>query len=171
MEAPHEGSAGVFWVRNGRLLRNSLEASQQANLTDRTLHQQLLHDKLSLEAKPCHYAFDTNSPEQLLHTNARLLGIGFQSEDLIERSYVEDFTAMPPAFLHETAQVDAAVIGPYASIGPNVTIKNAIVRNSIIDEGAIIENCVLDGCLIGQRAQIRGQSLRLFIGDDSNFNS
>jgi hypothetical protein len=41
------------------------------------------------------------------------------------------------------------------------------VRNSIIDEGAVIKNCILDGALIGRRAQVKGQGLSLFVGDDS----
>lgn len=165
--------AGIYWFRNGRILRDALDTvireERKTNgeyyLAD--AYQVMLQKGIPLAAKPCHYWLDAGNPEHILNTNARLLAVGFHSDDLIERSYLEDFTAMPPAFLHESATANAAVIGPYASIGANVTIKNAIVRNSIIDEGAIIENCILDGALVGQRAQVRGQGLSMFVGDDS----
>ncbi|MFO7540229.1 MAG: sugar phosphate nucleotidyltransferase [Chloroflexota bacterium] len=165
--------AGIYWFRNGRILRHALDTViREERMTKgeyylADAYQVLLQQGTPLVAKPCYYWLDAGNPENILNTNARLLSMGFHSDDLVERSYVEDFTAMPPASLHESAQVDAAVIGPYASIGANVTIKNAIVRNSIIDEGAIIENCILDGALIGRRAQVQGQGLSLFVGDDS----
>jgi glucose-1-phosphate thymidylyltransferase len=165
--------AGIYWFRNGRVLRDALDTViREKRMTKgeyylADAYQVLLQQGTVLEAKPCHHWLDAGNPENILSTNARLLGIGFHSDDLIERSYVEDFTALPPAYLHESARVDASVIGPYVSVGANVTIKNAIVRNSIIDEGAVIENCILDGALIGQRAHVHGQSLQMFVGDDS----
>jgi hypothetical protein len=50
--------------------------------------------------------------EGLLFANARLLGLGYGSEDAVERSYVEDFTVIPPVFLHETAEIENSVVGP-----------------------------------------------------------
>jgi hypothetical protein len=47
-----------------------------------------------------------------------------------------------------------------------VVIKDSIVRNSLIDAEAQIENCILDEAIVGERAHIKGQSLRLFVGDD-----
>jgi glucose-1-phosphate thymidylyltransferase len=165
--------AGIYWFRHGRILGDALdtvireERKTKGEYYLADAYQVLLQQGTPLEAKPCLYWLDAGNPENVLTTNARLLSVGFHSDDLIERSYLEDFTALPPAYVHESAQVDGSVIGPYASIGANVTIRNAIVRNSIIDEGAVVENCILDGALVGQRAQVRGQSLQLFIGDDS----
>jgi glucose-1-phosphate thymidylyltransferase len=168
--------AGIYWFRHGRILRDALDTViREERMTKgeyylADAYQVLLEQGVPLAAKPCHNWLDAGNPENVLTANARLLSVGFHSDDLIERSYLEDFTALPPAYLHESAQVDGSVIGPYVSIAANVTIKNAIVRNAIIDEGAIIENCILDGALVGQRARVRGQGLQMFIGDDSSFD-
>jgi glucose-1-phosphate thymidylyltransferase len=96
------------------------------------------------------------------------LGLGYGTPDAIERSYAGDFTVIPPVFLHETAVIERSVIGPYASIEAQAVIKDSIIRNSQIDAGAQIENCILDAALVGERTHIKGQSLKLFVGDDVN---
>jgi glucose-1-phosphate thymidylyltransferase len=78
-----------------------------------------------------------------------------------------------PVFIHETAEIHDAVIGPYASIGPGCKIEKARIDDSILEAGAAVESAALTGSFIGCRAQVRGRSaeappLRLNIGDDSS---
>jgi glucose-1-phosphate thymidylyltransferase len=73
---------------------------------------------------------------------------------------------IPPVFLHETAVIERAVIGHYASIEAGAIIKDSIVRNSLIDAQAEVDNAILDGALIGERAIIKGRGIDLFVGDD-----
>ena len=122
---------------------------------------------MKIIAKPTIFWLDAGKPPFMLDANARLLGLGYGSEEIIERSYAEDFTVLPPVYIHETAVIDASVIGPYVSIGAGATIKRAIIRNSIIDSGAYIENYILEDALVGENTKITGKSLKLFVGDDS----
>jgi glucose-1-phosphate thymidylyltransferase len=110
---------------------------------------------------------DAGSPDAILQTNARLLSVGYASQDALERSYSEGFTVVPPVFIHPTADIEASVIGPYASIDAGVHITNAVVRNSIIDTEAEINNCILDSALVGEKAKITGRGKGLFVGDNS----
>lgn len=165
--------AGVYWFSDGRRLRQALDTiirekrqtKGEYYLAD--AYQVLLQQSAQIITKPTRFWLDAGNPENVLHTNARLLSLGYGTGDVIERSYAEDFTVLPPVFLHESAVVDSSVIGPYASIEANVTIRNAIVRNSIIDAGAHVESCILDGALVGENARITGKSKSAFIGDDS----
>ncbi|HZD11721.1 MAG TPA: sugar phosphate nucleotidyltransferase [Candidatus Binatia bacterium] len=111
---------------------------------------------------------DTGQPQNMLEANARLLAVGYSTSEAIERSYAEDFTVLPPVYVHPEAQVEASVIGPYVSVEAGATIRHAIVRNSIVDSRATIENCVLDGALIGEVCLVRGHSKALFVGDNSS---
>jgi glucose-1-phosphate thymidylyltransferase len=154
---------GYYWFRNGRSLLQFLPQ----NKTMRDVCQQMLTQGAILKAKTTFFWMDTNRPESLLEANKRLLGMGYGSEDAVERSYGEDFTVLPPVFIHETATVTNTVIGPYVSIAAGATIKDAVVRNSIIDAGAAITDCVLDGALIGENAKITGKGKALFVGDNS----
>ena len=110
---------------------------------------------------------DAGQPQNILHANRRLLSVQGSSTEAIERSYAEDFTVLPPGYVHPKARVEGSVIGPYVSIEKDVIIRGAVLRNSIIDRGAIVENAVLDGALVGEEARVSGRPKALFIGDNS----
>ncbi|RMG90545.1 MAG: nucleotidyltransferase [Chloroflexi bacterium] len=165
--------AGIYWFRNGRLLRQALEKvitdNRQTNgefyLAD--AYQILLAQGVRIATKPVTLWLDAGNPENVLETNARLLSLGYASEDAIERSYAEDFTVLPPVFIHESAVVEAAVVGPYVNIEAGAVVRQAIIRNSIIEAGACVENCVLENAIVGRRAVVRGRFQSCFISDDS----
>jgi hypothetical protein len=102
----------------------------------------------------------------LLQTHARLLGLGSGSENAIERSYVEDFTVLPPVYLHESAAVYGAVIGPYTSVEAGASIRGSVVSNSILGAGAQVSNVILDGTIIGEGAVLSGRADSLLLGDN-----
>ena len=165
--------AGIHWFKHGRLLSHSLDTvitedrqtKGEYYLAD--AYQVLLEQGAKVRTKPTTFWLDAGNPENILATNARLLGLGYGTADAIERSYAEDFTVIPPVFLHETAIIERSVIGPYASIEAEAVVTDSIIRNSLIDPQAQIENCILDNALVGERAHIKGQSLQLFVGDDN----
>jgi glucose-1-phosphate thymidylyltransferase len=165
--------AGIYWFRHGAQLGQALDSviregrktKGEFYLAD--AYQVLLEQGAKIATKPTIFWLDAGNPDNIFHTNARLLALGYGTEAALERSYAEDFTVLPPVFIHDSAEITAAVIGPYTAIEANVIIKNAIVRNSIIDAGATIENAILDGALVGENARVTGQSKAMFIGDDS----
>ena len=168
--------AGIYWFKNGRSLRNAIQTIITENRQTKgeyylvDAYKVMLEQGAVIKAKPTIYWLDAGKPDYMLAANKRLLALGFGSDDAIDRSYAEDFTALPPVFIHETAVIDQCVIGPFTSIDAGATIKNSIVRNSIIDAGAHIENCILDGALIGENTRLIGQLKAMFIGDNSSIN-
>jgi glucose-1-phosphate thymidylyltransferase len=157
---------GVYWFRNGRAL---LAASQQSQtMLDICRHIQA-QGKI-IKTKPALFCLRIDEPNDLLEANKRLLGLGYGSEDAIDRSYGEDFTALPPVFIHEDATVSNSVIGPYVSIGAGANIQDSIVRNSIVDGGTAVTDCILDSALIGENAKITGKGKTLFVGDNAIVN-
>lgn len=165
--------AGIYWFRHGRLLAEALETVIAEELMTRGEYylvdalQILLKQGVRIAAKPTTYWFDAGKPDYILLANQRLLALGFGSEDAIDRSYAEDFTVLPPVFIHESASITRSVIGPHVNIEANVSIVNSIIRNSIIDAGTHIEDCILDGALIGENCRVVGQGKAPFIGDNS----
>ncbi len=165
--------AGIYWFRSSTYLYESLDAVIQQKR--KTLgeyfmadaFQVMLEEKAKLRTMEVEQWADAGNPEAILQTNARLLSVGFASADALERSFAEGFTVIPPVFIHATADIESAVIGPHASIDAGVRITNAVVRNSIIDTGAEINNCVLDSALVGERAKVTGRGKALFVGDNS----
>ena len=159
--------ATIAWFRNGRILHQTL-ASLDPTATLHDICQEMREGGTAVTTVPTQLWLETHTPEALLHANQRLLGLGYGvTPDAIERSYAEDFTVLPPVFIDEDAYVEAAVVGPYASVYAGAVIKSAIVRHSIIAADAQVENCILDGALVGERAKITGRAASFFIGDDS----
>jgi glucose-1-phosphate thymidylyltransferase len=165
---------GIYWFRSGRYLSEAVDKvikSDRKTLGEYYLadaFQVMLEEGAKLRTMPVEHWADAGTPEAILHTNQRLLAAGFGSEDALERSFSDGFTVIPPVYIHPAADIEAAVIGPYATIEANVKIRNAIVRDSIIDPGAQIRDCVLQNALIGENAEVIGQGKSLFVGDNSS---
>jgi hypothetical protein len=141
------GVAMALWTKNGATLHNAPSPH----------FENWLSEAVATDF-PAHFSFPVRTIAELQYANMRLLGLGYGSEDLVERSYAEEFMGLPPVFLHETAVVTHSIIGPYAHIGADAQIKSSIIRNSIIGAGAQIENCILDGAIISENSKIIGES-------------
>ncbi len=108
---------------------------------------------------------DAGTPDTDLETNRYLLEHGRDnSKQACERQGV---TIIEPVFIHESARIESSVIGPYASIGPECELKQAIIKNSILEEGTNVEEMNLEDSLIGRNVHLRGQPVRLNLGDES----
>lgn len=108
---------------------------------------------------------DAGTPDSVLETNQYLLEHGSDNSAAVaQRSGV---SVIPPVFVHESAVVEASVIGPNVSIGPDCVVRQALICNSIIEEGTSIEQMILEHSLIGRNVHLRGQSVRLNLGDES----
>jgi len=110
---------------------------------------------------------DTGTIEATLETNAFLLKRMDAEPD--ERPGVK---VLPPVFIHPTAEISEAVIGPNASIGADCKITQAVIQDSIIAEGTHISRAALTHSLIGSDCVVEGQSNKeeassLNIGDNS----
>lgn len=164
---------GINWFRSGKELFNAVDRVMEEGR--QTLgeyfmadaYELLLEDGARIVTQRIRQWSDAGQPQNILETNMRLLSVGYNTQDAIERSYAEDFTVLPPVYLHPSARIEGAVIGPYATIDADVHVKNALVRNSIIDRGATVQNVILDGSLIGENAEVSGNVQKLFVGDNS----
>jgi glucose-1-phosphate thymidylyltransferase len=110
---------------------------------------------------------DTGTIDATLETNRFLL-----KRSLVEPEHRAGVKILPPVFIHPTAEVSEAVIGPDVSIGPNCKISQAVIRDSIIEERTLIRQAALTHSLIGRNCEIVGESNKaeaasLNIGDNS----
>lgn len=113
--------------------------------------------------------FDTGTIEATLGTNRYMLESAWRSASVMRpRPGVE---IRPPVYIHESAQIETSVIGPYASVGPNCRISGSRIEDSIVEADCEIRNVGLSGSMIGARVRVEGrgaeQTLTLNVGDDS----
>lgn len=166
-------AAGINWFRSSRRLLDAIDTVMRDERRTKgefylaDAYKVLLEQGARLTTMPVEYWLDAGNPETILHTNARMLGLGHGSEDALERGYGEGFTVIPPVWIADSAEIEASVIGPYVHIDDDVVIRNAVISNAIVDPGARIADCVLDHALIGEKATVNGRRNRLFVGDNS----
>ncbi len=160
--------AGCCWFRTASDLKAVVaEPGFKANPYLNTLLTSLKKHGLTTATLPSQSCFGTGSAERLLHANARLMQLGYCSEDAIERSYSEEFTVLPPVFLHETAVIENSVVGPFVNLEAGAVVRNCVVRNTFIGEGAEIEDAVIENSFIGQRGHVLGLKHTVIVGDDT----
>jgi glucose-1-phosphate thymidylyltransferase len=109
---------------------------------------------------------DTGTIEATLETNTYMLDHGRDnSEEVAKRSGI---TVIPPVFVHPSANVEASVIGPHVSIGPECEVSGCVIRNTILDDEAAVTDSVLDSSFIGRQAKVEGSASSVNIGDNSS---
>ena len=167
-------AVGINWFRSAPMLFDAVDQVMKEGR--KTLGEYFMADayELMLEqgvrftTMEIRQWSDAGQPQNILETNRRLLSVGYNTPDALERSYAEGFTVLPPVYIHPDAQIDGAVIGPFATLEQGVVVRSAVIRNSIVDQGARIENAVLDGALVGEEAEVTGRGTALFVGDNSS---
>ncbi|MBI4762287.1 MAG: sugar phosphate nucleotidyltransferase [Chloroflexota bacterium] len=114
---------------------------------------------------------DTGTIEATLETNKILLKRG--AANILQDQRQGTVLINAPSFVHPSAEIEQAIIGPFASIGPNCKISQAVIQESIIEAGTTIKRTALSRSLIGRNCYVEGQPnkeepLILNIGDDSS---
>lgn len=106
---------------------------------------------------------DTGNPDALLAANRYLLSQGNGPVPEVEGSVI-----VPPVFIDPSATIHRSVVGPFASIGAGVSVSHSIVTDAIVDQSAQIETAMLRASLVGRDALVRGEFLRVNVGDSSD---
>ena len=164
---------GCYYFKSGEDLMAAIEEQMQRNV--QLKNEYFLADAVNIllergalmRIHKVDTWLDTGTIDATLETNAFLLNRMDSKPE--ERPGVK---VLPPVFIHPTAEVSEAVIGPNASIGPNCKINKAVIQDSIIEAGTQITNAGLTHSLIGCNCVVDGQPNReeassLNIGDNS----
>ena len=161
---------GIYYVREVRQLFDAIDEQVQRDI--QTKGEYFLADALQLmidsgllfRAIPATAWEDCGTTAALLSTNRYLLSKSLDAPE------APGSVVIPPVFIAPTARITNSVIGPYASIGDNVQVENAIVRDSIIDSGAHIESAMLTTSIVGRDAYVRGEPMRVNVGDSADID-
>jgi glucose-1-phosphate thymidylyltransferase len=127
---------------------------------------------------------DTGKPEDLLEANRLILdeleGKSWDSPHIQGRIQMGKKTAIDdmsllrgPAIIGEGCVIENSYVGPFTSIGNNVTLRNAHVENSIVldeceidTDAHILDSFLGRGCHLKKTARLP-RGVRLFVGDSS----
>lgn len=114
---------------------------------------------------------DTGTIESTLEANKSLLERG--AANYMSNIEQDDVKIIAPSFVHSSAKISNAVIGPHVSIGANCIVRQAVISDSIIEPDTRLERTALTHSLIGRNCVVEGQhnpneAARLNIGDNSS---
>ena len=169
--------AGCYYFREGKELVAAIEEQMERNVTLK--NEFFLADAMSImiehgtkiRVHEIDTWLDTGTIEATLGTNKTLLERGAANVTKDETRGTVRIIA--PSFVHPSAEIHEAVIGPHASIGANCRISQAVIQGSIIEEGTEIKRTALTNSLIGRNCYVEGQPnkeepMSLNIGDSSS---
>jgi glucose-1-phosphate thymidylyltransferase len=164
---------GCYYFKSGEDLMAAIEEQMQRNV--QLKNEFFLVDAINImlergalmRVERVDTWLDTGTIDATLETNAFLL----KRMNAKPKEY-PNVKVVPPVFIHPTAEVNEAVIGPNASIGPNCKINQAVIQDSIIEAGTRIQQAALTHSLIGRNCVVEGQPNKdeassLNIGDNS----
>ena len=164
---------GCYYFQSGENLMAAIE--EQFNRNVQLKNEFFLTDAISImiekgalvRTEIVETWLDAGTIDATLETNAILL----ERMDTKPKER-PDVKIIPPVFIHETAEVSEAVIGPNVSIGPDCKISEAVIQDSIIEAGTQITQAALTHSFIGRNCVVEGQPNKeeassLNIGDNS----
>jgi glucose-1-phosphate thymidylyltransferase len=173
---------GCYYFREGLDLLSAIEehfrrgASRKGEyfLTDSI--NIMIERGLKMRTETVDAWLDTGTIEATLETNHNLLKrlpVNPPTRWDVETCQRANVKLVPPVFVHESAKIENAVIGPFASIGADCVLRNARVEESILEAGVTVDAAALKGSFIGRHARVHGHSaddppMKLNIGDNSS---
>jgi len=168
---------GCYYFKNGDQLLDAIEDQMDRNLMLKG--EFFLTDTISVMiekgAKVRTHAgeswLDTGTIAATLETNHILLEQGKANWTANEAK--DGVQILAPSFIHPSAVITDSVIGPYASIGRNCRISQAVIQESIVEADTEIKCSALTNSLIGRNCYVEGQlnkeePMSLNIGDNSS---
>ena len=168
---------GCYYFRNGDQLLSAIEEQMERNLalkgefflTDTI--SVMIENGAKVRTQTGESWLDTGTIDATLETNKVLLQNG--SANVTRDEIRGSVQILAPSFIHPSAEMADAVVGPFASIGPNCKISQAVIQESIIESGTQVKGTALIHSLIGRNCFVEGQlnkeePMSLNIGDNSS---
>ncbi len=165
VEKPREpvsrlANIGLYYVRDWHSLFDGIDVTlagdQQKGewfLTD--AFQYMIDHGRRLKTVEVTGWYDCGKVETVLSTNLHLLQHGRARVPHVP----EDVEVVAPVYIAEGARVERSRIGPNVSIDAGVVVRDSTVRDAIVGRGSTIENATVSHSLVGDEAEIRGESL------------
>lgn len=165
---------GFYYFKDGRELIAAIEKQMDKNIQLKgeffladAINIMLEDGSCNMRTEKISVWMDAGTFDALLNTNRYLLDHGYDnSEKASQRMGV---AVIPPVFIHPESEIEASVIGPYATVEAGCKVVGSRIENSIVEHGSHLEGVILENSLIGQNTTLRRRSKSINIGDNTEF--
>ncbi len=162
---------GIYYFKSGDDLKSELQYLIDHDIKDKGEYQ-LTTAMENMRAKgrkmrpgKVNNWLDCGNKNATVDSNREVLILHQKSNMVSENMKNENAVIIQPCFIDEGVEITNSVIGPFVSIGKNVTIINSVISNSIIQNDTIIENKSFTNSMIGSKVLLKGKTEDLSIGD------
>jgi len=163
----NEAIVGLYYLKDSRLLFKSLEhiignnirSKGEFQLTDAL--EQMIIKKDKMKTFNVNGWLDCGKPETILETNRYILT---KRNKKYKR---KDSLIKNPVFIGKNVTLENCVIGPFATIGDNCSLKNCNISNSIVSEDCVLDNSILTESIIGKSSKVKNKKAVLNLGEFS----
>jgi len=162
---------GFYYFSDGGKLIHAIEEQMQRNITLKNEFfladavNLLLEMGVEMRVQRINVWLDAGIPAAVLDTNRYLLAHGNANNEAKQGDQV---AIVPPVYIHPSAIIKSAVIGPYVSVGEDCKIENAVLRNCILESEVEVSNSILEESILGHQVKVQGHFSSLNIGDNSS---
>ncbi len=165
---------GVYYFKDGvrlkselqRLIDNNILLKGEYQITDAM--ENMLNNGVKFYTGQVEEWLDCGNKDATVYTNARILDIKKDSEQLVHSSAkVVNSVIISPCFLGEGVVVENSVVGPFVSLEKGVSIENSRITNSIIQTDSIVKNACIDTSMLGKCVNYAEKPSELSLGDFS----
>ncbi|MCB0518757.1 MAG: nucleotidyltransferase [Saprospiraceae bacterium] len=167
---------GLYYVREGELLRDQIQALIDGNIKDKgefqitSVLENMKSGGYKFRAAGIEEWLDCGNKQNIIDTNRRMLEIKSASEQLHHDSAViENSVVIEPCFIGTGARILNSVIGPHVSVGHQSVINNSNIKNSVIQNNTSVRNAMFADSMIGSHVDYAGRVSDISIGDYTSF--
>ncbi len=168
---------GIYYFNDGENLRDELQYILDNDIKDKGEYQltSALENMKSkgLEFRPGKIEewLDCGNKKAVVYSNQRMLEFNKEKTMIDETASTDGSIIIPPCFIGKNAEVANSIVGPYVSIGHNTRIVNSVIKNSVIQNESLVENALLEDSMLGNKADYKGRTSVISLGDYSNYSS
>jgi glucose-1-phosphate thymidylyltransferase len=162
---------GIYYFKDGEnfckeldyLIENDIKVNGEYYITDAL--ENMNNKGVIFSPAEVKEWLDCGNKDATVHTNQRYLEY-LKDENLVDISAkINNSVIIQPVFIGANVIIQNSVLGPHVSVGKNTKINNSIIKNSIIQENTKLESVNIADTMIGNFAEISGNSVNLSVGD------
>jgi glucose-1-phosphate thymidylyltransferase len=167
---------GIYYFRDGALLRKELQYLIDNDLKDRGEYQitnaleNMKNKGIKFKTLTIEEWLDCGNKNAVIYATERVLEIKKDAAVIAEDLKTENSTIIPPCFISDGVVIKNSVIGPHVSIGTNAVIESSIISRSIIQDHSMVSNVVTENSMLGSHTEYLAKKSELSLSDYSKFH-
>jgi len=164
---------GIYYFKDGAYLRSELQYLLDNEIKEKGEYQ-LTNALENMKLKGYKFEpgkvsewLDCGNKNSTVYTNSRILTFMHEAGETMVDPSVSSINSLviQPSYIGKNVKILGSIIGPYASIGDDCVLENAVVKNCIVQHNTTISKAYVENAMLGSHVNYHGEAKDLSIGD------